>query len=276
MPTQLHKNLTGADAVHQAAFIQNSDPGSVGANLLWVDTSTSPPTLKVRNTGNTAWILFATGTTGATGATGAQGPAGPGGSPGTNIVSGAAPYVCIQDQKAQNTAGGTFTSGADRTRDLNTFVANDGGLAVLASNQITLPAGTYRVMARAPARLTNQHQALLFSVTAAATVLRGSSAYASVTGDVQSDSIINGQPPSIQQTTTFELRHRATTTASTNGFGVHANFGTEVYTSIELWLEAGPPPFRGMVFPNPGLDSYAARAILMQDHQQHSLNTPPQ
>ena len=32
-------------------------------------------------------------------------------------------YAIIADQKAQNTAGGTFTSGAWRTRDLQTEVA---------------------------------------------------------------------------------------------------------------------------------------------------------
>jgi hypothetical protein len=35
-------------------------------------------------------------------------------------------YIEIQDQKAQNTNGGTFTSGAWRTRDLNTLVEDDG------------------------------------------------------------------------------------------------------------------------------------------------------
>lgn len=32
--------------------------------------------------------------------------------------------VILQDQKAQNTDGGTFTSGAWRTRDLNTKVTD--------------------------------------------------------------------------------------------------------------------------------------------------------
>lgn len=38
-------------------------------------------------------------------------------------------YIHIIDQKAQNTDGGTFTSGADRTRDLNVLVSDTGGNA---------------------------------------------------------------------------------------------------------------------------------------------------
>ena len=64
----------------------------------------------------------------------------------------------IRDEKAQNTAGGTFTSGAWRTRDLNTVKTNEITGASLAANQITLPAGTYWVEWSAPAYVVNQNQ----------------------------------------------------------------------------------------------------------------------
>jgi hypothetical protein len=37
-------------------FVQNADPGAVGAGALWVDTSGDPPFLYLRNTADDAWI----------------------------------------------------------------------------------------------------------------------------------------------------------------------------------------------------------------------------
>lgn len=43
-------------SIHLGAYVQTADPGAVGAKKLWVDTTGGEPyTLKVRNTGNTAW-----------------------------------------------------------------------------------------------------------------------------------------------------------------------------------------------------------------------------
>ena len=66
-------------------------------------------------------------------------------------------FLHIQDQKPQGTNGGTFTSGAWRTRDLNTVLTNTITGASLADNQITLPAGKYYVEASAPAYQTFAH-----------------------------------------------------------------------------------------------------------------------
>jgi hypothetical protein len=54
-------------------------------------------------------------------------------------------YILISDQKTQNTNGGTFTSGADRTRDLNTKVdpAEVASITKLAFTS----GGTYEVVA---------------------------------------------------------------------------------------------------------------------------------
>lgn len=61
----LHADLTGADAVHQAAFVSNTDPGAVGANKFWIDTSagTGAYVLKVRNAANDAWLSATAGAT---------------------------------------------------------------------------------------------------------------------------------------------------------------------------------------------------------------------
>lgn len=56
MPDVLHSNFTGADAVHPAAYVSGSDPGAVGPNKFWVDTSVGTPyQLRKRNPANTNW-----------------------------------------------------------------------------------------------------------------------------------------------------------------------------------------------------------------------------
>lgn len=142
-------------------------------------------------------------------------------------------YILIQDQKTQNTSGGTFTQGAWRTRDLNTVVVDDTGAVSLSSNQFTLPAGTYRVHIQCPAFAVNRHQARLQNITDASTTLVGSSQYAYVTGQVYNNSDIYGVF-TIAGTKTFEVQHQCETTQATYGFGVEGNFSTEIYTTIEL------------------------------------------
>lgn len=50
-----HSNLTGSAAIHPAAYVSSSDPGAVGANKLWIDTTLTAYRIKIRNSTNTAW-----------------------------------------------------------------------------------------------------------------------------------------------------------------------------------------------------------------------------
>jgi hypothetical protein len=144
-------------------------------------------------------------------------------------------YLQYRDEKTQNTAGGTFTSGAWRTRTLNTEVSDVGALGSLSSNQITLTAGTYVIRATAPAWTVNRHQARLQNVTDATTVLIGTAAFSSSSGTgAMTESTISGVF-TIGASKALELQHQCQTTEATDGFGVGANFTTEVYTVVELW-----------------------------------------
>ena len=146
-------------------------------------------------------------------------------------------YVCIADEKAQNTNGGTFTSGAWRTRDLNTERADTAGIASLASNQITLPAGTYRAMIMCPTEYVNKHQARLYNITGAAVLLTGMSSRALNTSvGNTSHAIIQGRF-TLAVESVLEVQHRCETTNNTYGFGPAVNFTTEVYTVAEFWRE---------------------------------------
>jgi hypothetical protein len=144
------------------------------------------------------------------------------------------PYVCVVDQKAQNTAGGTFTTGADQTRTLNTITADTHGIAFLASNQLWLPAGTYRFAIAAPAYACQRHQAWLYNITLGAVVERGTSGFSSTSNPDQTFSFVKGRVRVLSRTA-FEVRHRCGSTSITQGFGVEANFGVEVYTQAEFW-----------------------------------------
>lgn len=59
----IHKNLTGDEAIHPSSYVQSSDPGAVGANKQWLDTTagtsfTAGLIWKIRNAGDTAWTTL--------------------------------------------------------------------------------------------------------------------------------------------------------------------------------------------------------------------------
>lgn len=150
------------------------------------------------------------------------------------IVTG--PYylaAVIEDQKAQNTAGGDATSGAWRTRDLNTFAYNIIGTTLL-SNEFTLAPGEYVIKFSAPAAQVNGHQSRLFDVTGTASVITGRSAFSpnTINGTHWSDGV---HAVSISASNTYRIEHQVTTTVNTFGFGHAANIGTEIYTRVEIW-----------------------------------------
>jgi len=146
------------------------------------------------------------------------------------------PYVCVRDEKTQNTNGGTFTSGAWQTRVLNTESSDVSGVCSLSSNQITLTAGTYICRISCPAGHVQKHQSRLQNVTDATTVLIGTSMY---TGNGNADVVENRSEIAgrftIGASKALEVQHQCQTTKSTDGFGVAANFTTEVYTVAEFW-----------------------------------------
>lgn len=146
-------------------------------------------------------------------------------------------YIYVRDEKASSTVGGTFTSGAWRTRDLNTEVNDAGGFASVGSNQVTLAAGTYRFRARAPALYVDRHQIRLANVTDS-TYYYGSSAYSDASGSGRTtDSVVSGRF-TIASAKVFEVQHQCLTTKTTDGFGTYAGFGNvEVYSEVEFWRE---------------------------------------
>lgn len=147
------------------------------------------------------------------------------------------PLLHLQDQKATNTDGGTFTSGDWRTRTLNTEVTDEIG-STLSSNQFTLPAGTYEINATAPARNVGSHKLRLRNITDGSDTLIGISEYMSPTNTGANRATLRGRF-TIAAEKTFELQHRCSSSESTVGFGAASNFSvTEIYADVMVWRVA--------------------------------------
>lgn len=151
---------------------------------------------------------------------------------------GFASYAIICDEKANDTAGGAFTSGDWRTRDLNTEIADPDGIVSISSNRFTLGAGSYLVEASAPAYHLNSHQLRLYNATDTSVVQYGGNAYATAGDNVQTHAFVVARL-TITGSKAFEIQHRCMTSKTSNGMGVSINFGNaNIYTVVKIYKEA--------------------------------------
>ena len=144
----------------------------------------------------------------------------------------------VRDEKANGVGGGTNTAGVWQTRTLNTVMTNEISGASLASNQITLPSGTYFIEAFANAGYVNEHKTKLRNITDSSDTLIGQSIYADQATSVnQCNSNLVGRF-TIASQKTFELQHR-TSQSYGGGFGNASSFGVvEVYANAMIWKVA--------------------------------------
>lgn len=142
----------------------------------------------------------------------------------------------LVDEKADTTAGGTFTSGAWRHRDLNTEYYDTIGVT-LSSNEFTLPAGTFYIDWSCPAVRVVGHQSRLYNVTDTAVVKYGKSSRSTEIGSEGNQTLSSGSATVTisSGTETFKIEHRCSTTASTYGFGDNVDFGgVELFTAVKV------------------------------------------
>lgn len=137
----------------------------------------------------------------------------------------------VYDKKSAN--GGTFTSGAWRTRDLNTIGINTINGASLASNQITLPAGAYFIQATAPAQGVSGHQARLFNVTTSTTLAYGQNHFSVDYAYTSSASTISAHV-TLSTSTVIELQHQCQVTMADFGFGTWVGFGDDIFSMLTV------------------------------------------
>jgi hypothetical protein len=140
----------------------------------------------------------------------------------------------VEDEKANNVDGGFATPGSYTARDLNTIRKNTITGASVASNVITLPAGTYRISARAPAFRVEDHKAKLRNTTDNTDTIVGSSEFSNDANQVSNASTMQGEF-TIAATKNFELQHRydVNPATATEALGRANNYGEpEVYSSV--------------------------------------------
>jgi hypothetical protein len=146
-------------------------------------------------------------------------------------------WIVFNETQPVGTNGGTFSTGQWRTRVLNTTVGSSGSTGVtLSGNQLTFPAGTYKVQASAPACRVGSHKTRLHNITAGTTLQVGSTEYcgssATLTSNSQTVSVVNNIF-TLSGTTVIELQHRCQTTRATDGFGMAAGFAeSEIYSQV--------------------------------------------
>jgi hypothetical protein len=151
----------------------------------------------------------------------------------TDSVGAGALLAIYQDQKAQNTAGGTFTSGAWQIRTLNTEVYDRDAAFTLSSNQVTLPAGSYEAEWWCPASNVSRHQSRLFDVTNTAVLGLGMVVDTTTSGQDTAGNVSHGVAKfTLADATAIRVENICTVTRSTDGFGPAGNFGTEIYAQL--------------------------------------------
>ena len=142
----------------------------------------------------------------------------------------------VQEQQSAGTGGGTFTQDDWQTRGLNTSILNEITGASLATNQITLPAGTYIIEGYGIGFRCDEHKTRLRNITDSTTDAVGSNCFSNDTADYTTNASSFRIKLTIAGTKVFELQHRCTDTHATEGLGRAANVGeVEIYS--ELFIE---------------------------------------
>ena len=125
----------------------------------------------------------------------------------------------ICDQKAYNADGGSFTSGAWRTRDLNTKISDVDGIVSISSNQFTLQTGTYTIDWIVPTWWVGWTVSRLYNISETAVIGYGVQSNATNNHRAQGGFANPAVVVTIASEKVFELQQRCTTTKTTDGFG---------------------------------------------------------
>jgi hypothetical protein len=140
----------------------------------------------------------------------------------------------LSEVQASNTNGGASVATTWTTRTLNTLVDNTGIVKSLASNTITLDAGTYAVRASSPQNSTNGHKCRIRNTTDGITLVVGETAYNSTSGSFNSPAILEGEF-TLTSTKTIALQYYSVIAQGTNGLGIASSSGeSEVYGRVIL------------------------------------------
>jgi hypothetical protein len=144
------------------------------------------------------------------------------------LSSRGALIAIIEENQTSGTAGQTLTEDVDNIRVLNTLVYNRDSLVSVSSNRFTLPAGTWEIAWRAPARGGDggEHQSFLYNQTDSTEVKRGESNGFAGNESADFNSSNGHTVVTITGSKAFEIRHRLNNDAGLEY--VAGSFATEV------------------------------------------------
>lgn len=151
-------------------------------------------------------------------------------------VSGGAPdYIQVAERRNPTTSSAdSLTASVWNTRTLDTEISDAGNHCSLASNQITLDAGTYEFRASAPGGwggLGTAHMLRLYNITDSVTLCSGQSLYINGTSGTWY-AVMSGKF-TIGASKAIELQHFTDQTVSAANA---TNSGeNETYAMVELW-----------------------------------------
>jgi hypothetical protein len=157
----------------------------------------------------------------------------------TATIIGTFPYLHVREEQTSGTAGGTSTSATQHVRVLNTTVGTNSITgASLASNIVTLPAGTYEFRADAPCLNGTQHKISLYNDSDSTDILVGVSVSSASGAGASVPAICSGRF-TLATAKNIKLRHYIYTGLVTSGLGLAVGSGSvEVYASLQIWKVA--------------------------------------
>ncbi len=147
------------------------------------------------------------------------------------VSGGGGETALYQDQRASGTDGGAATSGSWLTRTLNTEVRDEIGIS-LASNQLTVPAGTYDIDCHTMFQGCDRTRTKIRNITDSTDLLFSDSLNLSFANGGGGSTRIYGRI-TLATAKVLELQYRVQTTKTVNGLGVAASFGDiEIFASL--------------------------------------------
>lgn len=139
----------------------------------------------------------------------------------------------VRREETSGTVGGTATTGSLQTMTLNTTVTNGITGASLSTNLVTLPAGTYRITARAPFYRTDGGYIQIYNASDSTEIAQGANFFSSASsGDIEiahAYGIVT-----LASSKNISMRYRCTTGANTSNLGTAKSYASinEVYNEM--------------------------------------------
>jgi hypothetical protein len=148
------------------------------------------------------------------------------------------PYMAVADVKGASTDGGTATNGLFRNRALNTVLTNTIPGASLASDQVTLPPGTYDVEWECPFYRVDRAVTRFTTRSGDSVTLVGNTSYSNSGNDFADSKSSGFGRFTLTSTSVFEVQYRSRN--STAGWGLGLSHSVDgptpsIYTTVRIW-----------------------------------------